>query len=254
MNYMKNLYGKLMVTIREKTVFLLLLAMSMNAVAGDIVPAPKSDPHYSKAGFFDIHVCNWPNRSLFFLALFSSYQYKDIAKIELFTPQGNNFGELSFDKFRLIQDKGKPDKKAFIKHFEIPENSGDGWYSARVTMNDGSRYAAEDYVVLRELERAKNALPNDGAEDVALPEKLLWDKVPGAAYYQVFINDNWEGKLIHQSKMLPAPEYALPKNLLAAGGFYSWRIHARDVNGNVLLGDFNHGSLTKPMTFAVASE
>ena len=46
-----------------KKLLLGLMLVSFNAYAG-------VDKHYSKAGFFDIHVCNWPNQPLFFMALF----------------------------------------------------------------------------------------------------------------------------------------------------------------------------------------
>ena len=195
-----------------------------------------------------------PIQMLFFLTLFSSYQHKDIAKVELFTPGDKSIGELDFTKFRLIRNKGKPLKKVFMKQFEIPQGAGDGWYYAHVTMKDGSKYRAEDYVVVREMERATNAQPKDGAEDVPLPKKLTWNPIPGAKHYQVFLRDNWEGKTILESKLLSKPELVLPKNLIQPGGYYSWKIHSRDVNENVLLGDFNHGSLTRYMTFTVASE
>ena len=204
--------------------------------------------------FFDIHVCNWPDRSLFFLTLFSSYQHNDIAKVEVFTPKGQTIGELDFTEYRLIQKKGNPDKKVFMKNFEIPENAGDGWYSATVTMKNGTRYAAEDFVVLRKMQRPTNILPEDGAEDIALPRKLTWDPIPGAKFYRVFIKDNWEGVTILESELLSKPELILPEGKLSPGGFYSWRIHSRDVNENVLLGDFNHGSLTNPMTFTVSAD
>ena len=46
----------------------------------------------------------------------------------------------------------------------------------------------------------------------------------------------------------------LPRGLIRPGGWYKWRIHARDVNGNILLGDFNHGALSPWFEFAVAEK
>ncbi len=43
--------------------FILGLCTSIGPIlthAGTIIPAPEADPHYTTAGFFDIHVCNWP--------------------------------------------------------------------------------------------------------------------------------------------------------------------------------------------------
>jgi len=219
-----------------------------------VVPAPEENPHYAKVGFFDIHVCHWPDQPLFFLTLFSSYQYDAISKVEIYTPSGHHIGDLDLNRYRVINEKGKPEKRAFIKNFDIPETGGDGWYSAVVTMKDGQRYQAKDFVILHKMQFASNAVPKDGSEDIALPEKLTWDPIPGAKYYKVFIRDNWEEITVLESKLLTKPELLLPKGLLAPGGYYSWRIHARDVNENVLLGDFNHGSLTKPMTFTVTKD
>ena len=220
----------------------------------NVIPAPSNDPHYTDVGFFDIHVCNWPNRPLFFLAIFSSYEHKNLANIEIFTPNGEPIGNLDFTKYRVIEEKGKPLKKAFIKHFEIPKNSGDGWYYALATMNNGKTYRGEDFVVLQEMKRDVNMVPSPDADQVPIPKELTWDAIPGAKHYQVFIKDLWEGKLIHSSKLLSKPFFTIPKGLLKSSGYYSWRIHARDVNENVLLGDFNHGSLTDPMEFTLASE
>jgi hypothetical protein len=62
----------------------------------------------------------------------------------------------------------------------------------------------------------------------------------------------WEdSKIIHTSKLLNKPEFEMPKNLLQPGGWYKWRVHGRDVNENVILGDFNHGSLSGEFSFTV---
>ena len=233
--------------------FACLLGFGEVVTAADIVFPPEGDPHYTQVGFFDIHVCNWPNQPLFFLGLFSTYDYDAVAKVELFTPDDRPIGELDLDKYRLISEKGKAEKRAFIKHFDIPKDARDGWYKAVATMKDGRRYAAEDFVVIRKMGRAQNQLPANGAENVPLPEQLSWDPIPGAKYYQVFIRDAWEDKLLYESSLLTEPRLVLPKGIVQVGGYYSWRIHARDVNENVLLGDFNHGSLTDAATFSVTA-
>jgi hypothetical protein len=43
----------------------------------------------------------------------------------------------------------------------------------------------------------------------------------------------------------------LPPGLIEDGGYYSWLIHARDINEDIKLGDFNSGSLSTPVTFSV---
>lgn len=257
----QNLFSRVIhrIAILKKILSLVVLRLSILlpvfcSYAAEVVPVPDDDPHYTDVGFFDIHVCNWPNQPLFFLALFSSYQYQELAQVEIRTPQGDLVGRLDFNKFRVIRQKGKPLKKAFIKHFDIPTDAVDGWYNARITLKDGRRFAAQDYVVLRKMPLATNLVPSDGAEDIANPRSLKWNPIPGAKYYQVFITDNWEGKVIHMSKLLAETKLDLPRGLLQPGGYYSWRIHARDVQGNVLLGDFNHGSLSRRNSFTVASE
>lgn len=85
-----------------------------------------------------------------------------------------------------------------------------------------------------------------------MPKRLKWDPIPGAKFYQVFIRDKWEDKLVFSSKLIKESEVVLDQGILQPGGYYGWRIHARDDDGNVLLGDFNHGSLNPEATFTVA--
>jgi hypothetical protein len=80
---------------------------------------------------------------------------------------------------------------------------------------------------------------------------LRWNPIPGAKYYQVFLRDEWAGTEATASGLLTEPRFVPPKGLLHAGDIYEWRIHARDSDGTVLLGDFNHGSLSREMSFTV---
>lgn len=212
------------------------------------------DPHYTSAGFFDIHVCNWPKRDLFFLTLFSTYHFKNLKRVSVFDSKGQHIGDIPLTRFRLVQKKGKPEKRVFITQIDVPKNSPEGWYTAKAIMNDGSEVIARDYVVLESMQIALKPSPANKAEDIPMPTTLSWNKIPGATYYQVFIRDMWEGKVIHQSRLLKQPEFRIPKGLLQAGGWYKWRVHARDVNENVILGDFNHGSLSDDFSFTVADK
>jgi hypothetical protein len=45
------------------------------------------------------------------------------------------------------------------------------------------------------------------------------------------------------------PGLVPPQDVLQTGGVHVWRIHAQD--GNVLPGDFDHGSLSPEMRFSV---
>ena len=74
-------------------------------------------------------------------------------------------------------------------------------------------------------------------------------------YYQVFIRDVWdESKLIYTSRLLRKTELDVPAGLLEPDGLYSWKIHARDTNEDVLLGDFNKGSMSRVATFSTSAD
>jgi hypothetical protein len=222
------------------------------AAASDKQETAGSDPHYTDAGFFDIHVCNWPDRPTFFMILFSTVEYDAVKNIEIMTPEKKPLAQLDLSRYRTIEKKDAPEKRVFINQVDIPPGAGDGWYSARITLNDGSEYEAQDFVKISRLLQTTGQVPANESE-VTLPDSLQWDPVPGAGFYQVFIRDLWdESKLIYSSKLLDRPELVLPKGLLEPGGSYSWIVHARDTNEDVMLGDFNHGSLNRPATFTVS--
>lgn len=214
--------------------------------------ATHGDPHYSSTGFFDIHVCNWPNQPLFFMAVFSTYHFNDISSIEVFTPDNRKLGELDLSKYRLITDKNKKEKRVFIKQFRMPDNASDGWYYTKVNLKNKSAITAKDYVIIDKLEIARISSPDVNKELATIPKSFNWQKIPGAKYYQVFIHDNWESKLIYSSKLLEKPQLIIPAKLLKKGGLYTIQIHARDTNEHQLLGDFNHGSLTKKIEFSIS--
>jgi hypothetical protein len=212
-----------------------------------------SDPHYSDAGFFDIHVCNWPGRPLFFMPLFSTARFNEVRKITVFTPTGEVLVELDLDRYRTIRQEKKPDKRVFIQQVEVSPTAIDGWYSARIILTNGDIFTARDYVILHKLLQASGQVPANEVEMAETPTRLSWDPVPGANFYQVFIRDLWnDGKLVYTSELLGKPELRLPPGVLESGGYYSWIIHARDTDVHILLGDFNHGSLNTPATFSVA--
>lgn len=232
-------------------VILLACAAAPGWAAGP-AGAAKRGPHYVPSGFFDIHVCHWPDPGMFLMALFSTTQFADIQRIEVFAPGGEPLGELDMTRFRLGHKPGEPEKRVFIRNIPA-ENAGDGWYRARVTLRDGSTQEARDYVAIRKLPIATGLKPAHGAENIPVPAELSWNPIPGAAYYQVFIKDMWDGeKVILTSALLKEPRLPLPKGLIQPGGIYSWRIHARDVNEHAELGDFNDGSLSAEAGFSVA--
>lgn len=74
----------------------------------------KGDEHYNEAVFFDMHVCNWPKRPLFFTALFSTTQFNNIKKIEIFDNNNKHLDNLNLAKYRLVMLKNLKEKKEFF--------------------------------------------------------------------------------------------------------------------------------------------
>lgn len=233
----------------DKAIVLWLACLLVSVPVGAITP--QDDPHYSPAGFFDIHICNWTSEGHFVMALFSTERFQDIERVTVLTPDGGVLGNLDLSQFRAFKSSTGKDKRAFIEHFRMPEHPVDGWYKSIILLKDGSHDEASDYVVHRFMNLASGMIPSPGAENIALPRELRWDPMPGARFYQVYIRDKWNDQLLHESKLLQEPVYTLPVGLLQAGGYYGWTIHARDVNEHILLGDFNHGTTSGEYTFTV---
>jgi hypothetical protein len=211
----------------------------------------RPDPHRNEAGFFDIHVCNWPGRPLFYMPLLSTTRFEELKKVEVIYPDGHLLGQLNLAEYKSVERKGSPVKRVYIKEFDVPADAEDGWYQLRVTLTNGEVFQASDYVALIALPQATGLKPGEN-EVVPLPDTLSWNPVKGAAYYQVYVRDLWnDGKIIHTSELLTQPHLKLPGGLLERGGMYSWSVHARDVNEHPVLGDFNHGSISPPTTFEV---
>jgi len=235
-------------------VLLAFLAAVSALPARAVEPVDSSRPrHHVEPGFFDVHVCHWSDRPLFFLALFATTRFEEIRAIDVLDPAGKPVGALDLSQYRLVLAPGKKEKRVFIRQFPVPANAGDGWYSARITGRDGRQWVARDFVVLAEVAYVASGQPAPEAEDIPIPSELKWEPVAGVKHYQVFLHDLWDGeKLIYTSALLDQPHVSLPRGLLKPGGYYAWRVHARDVNEHVLLGDFNHGSLGPQMRFSVA--
>ncbi len=233
--------------------FIILLFASTPCVSGNA--KHQNDPHYTDVGFFDVHFCSWPDRPPFYLALYSTIHYDNVESIKIIDPNDRVIGELNLDKYRIIKRKNKADKHVFITQIPAPEIEKDGWFKASVKLKDGKSDVASDFVIHQLLPQAKELQPGSNAENVTLPKYLNWEKIDGAAYYQVYIRDLWDGeKLIYTSILLDNNTIKLPNDLLQPGGYYSWRVHARDMNGHIQLGDFNIGSLSKRARFSVNDE
>ena len=188
------------------------------------------------------------------MPLFSTTHYREITDIKIQYPDGKFLTSLDLKKFKLFKPKDKPEKHVFMNQMDVPENAMDGWYTATISLADGTQVIAKDYVIISHLPRASNMNPPDGAEQVPIPKKLTWSGAD-KGFYQVFIRDVWnDSKLIYRSKLLSKSELTVPPGLLEPDGLYSWQIHARDVNEDVLLGDFNKGSMSLIATFSTSPD
>lgn len=238
--------------MKMNTLLWLIMLSTSYLLSGSIYAAKEGDPHYNAAGFFDIHVCNWPEKPRFLMALFSTTRFEEVTRVSVFNPNNKLIGDLDLNQFRAFKTPSGQAKRAFITHFELPERADDGWYRAIVTLNDGNRYEAKDYVIHHLMSFPTGIQPAPDARDVPATVELSWDPITGAKFYQVFIRDAWAiDTEATASELLTEPRYLPPPGILQSGGDYVWRIHARDSNGNMLLGDFNHGSLSREMRFSV---
>lgn len=209
------------------------------------------DKHYSKEGFFDIHVCNWPNRPPFFMVLYSTEKFSDLVSVSIYDTNNHKLGNLNLTKFRLIKQKNKPEKKVFISQFDIPKNAKNGVYTSKAVFKTSGTVKNSDFVVINKLPIAKAKFPANNSNLKSIPEKLSWHPVIGAQYYQVFVRDIWGDNTVTSSKLITKPYISTKEFNLQSGGVYQWKIHSRDVNEHILFGDFNHGSLSSDFEFTI---
>lgn len=228
--------------------FGLLAALSL----GTRAEAP-DDPHYTDGGFFDIHVCNWTDRSPFFKVLFSTFEFDQVSGVRVSYPDGTPMIELGLVHFIEFEQKGRK-KRAFLEELDTPEQIPNGWYTANITFKDGRSFTAKDFIDTTKglLPIPAQPQPEHDATGVSLPVELSWAPVPGASHYQVFIRDLWDRKLVFRSKLIPETSIRVPDEKLQPGGLYEWLVHARDVNEDPVLGDFNIGAQTAYFVFEVA--
>jgi len=210
-----------------------------------------ADPHVSPVGFFDLHVCNWPDRPLFFKAVFSSIRFEQLQSVDVFRPDGKPLLSFQLDQFRTVRKPGKPVKRVHLVDIPVPVDATDGWYTARIRTRDGREYVARDHIELRRLGMVAGATePVNLATTTSIPRELRWTPVPGASYYVAFVYDLWNNnKVIFESPRVTVPRVVLPPGVLEPGGAYEWRVNARDRFEDHEYGDFNHGSLSEEFRF-----
>lgn len=229
--------------------FIFLFVCTGSARSENII---NNDSHYSKIGFFDVHICNLPNRTYFFKILFSSVNYADIESMDVFTPDEKILVKLNKNKYKTLKRKNKPGKRVFIADMDISEPVQTGWYKIKVRTKNGEQYEAMDFVVPGKINRVAGMEPSNSDKELKLPITLKWKSVTGAKYYKTFIRDAWTGKLVFQSNLIDDTKIKIPKGKLLTGGYYSWVVHARDISNHVLLGDFNMGSMSDKAYFSTA--
>lgn len=244
---------------QKKTIFVTLiyvvffiLQLSATSAFAEDAPVLDHDPHRNKIGFFDIRICNWPERQNYFKILFSTEKFNDVAEMEVFYPSGSSLAVLQKSRFKQLKRKKKPEKRVFMVDLDMPDSATAGWYSIKVRTTNGKEYLARDFVLLTRLNRVTDMAPSSEESAFPLPVTLTWSKVPGAGFYKVYIRDEWTEELVFKSKLLSDNKLKLPVGKLQPGGYYSWAVHARDLNEHILLGDFNMGSMSKKAFFNVA--
>jgi len=233
-------------------VLLFLTAAVISTARAEDALELHNDPHRNEMGFFDMHLCNWPDRNRFFKILFSTEKFADVASMQVLTPEGETLAELNKNKFMRLKRKNKPEKRVYLLDVDVPDNATTGWYRINVKDTQGHEYQASDYMIMSRLERATGMSPSENSGPAKLPVTLKWDPVPGANWYKVYVRDVWDDKLVFRTKLIHEPLVEIPEGKLEAGGDYYWTIHSRDTNEHILLGDFQMGSMSEKVFFSIA--
>lgn len=230
--------------------FQALISLLMISTLLPLYADESDDPHYSEAGFFDLHLCHWPDRKPFFKAVFSTFQFNNLELVTITNPDGSELTQLDTSSFIEFKSKGNR-KRAFLQDHELAQTPEAGWYTAHIQFKDGSVFTAKDFVEPGLLPLAEKIFPEDG-EEIQLPVTIRWNPIDGATHYKVVIRDIWNNrKIAFRSKLTKETSMTIPNGKLEVDGEYEWLVHARDVNEDPVLGDFNLGSQTAYSTFSV---
>lgn len=212
-------------------------AVSAKPNAAEDKAAALNDVHQTPFGTFDMHVCNWPERAPFFVAVFATHRAQDVLRVEVLRPDGRPLGDLALERFELRTDPEHGERRVFKSHFPLPQGAPKGWYRARLHTRGQGVVEARDYIEIKVMPQVR-ALKRHADE-------LRWQPLPGATHYRVIIKDPWQDKrIVYKSDLLREPRLRLPAGALAPDGDYIWQVHARDTARAVKWGEFNHGSLS----------
>lgn len=215
---------------------------------------PVRDPHETAVGYFDLHICNWPDRPPFVVALFATADRAKVRRVEVLRPDGRRLGEVRLTTFESRIDEHGRERRAYKTFLPLPKDAPAGWYRARVTLRDGTVLQARDFLQVKILPQAQIVQPANGQDNLSRVPELRWRPVPGASHYRVFIKDAWADEEVFKSDLLTEPRLRLPPGVLRSNGSYVWRVHARSVGDEAKWGEFNHGSLNTEASFALAGD
>lgn len=214
----------------------LFACLSLSGAVSAEAAAP-NDFHDTAFGTFDMHVCNWPERAPFLVAVFATHRPQDVARIEVLRPDGRPLGDIRLERFELRAHPNHGERRVFKTHLPLEKGAVTGWYRARVHAHDGRVVEARDYVDIKIMPQVR-ALQRRTSE-------LRWQPLPGATHYRVIVKDPWQDKkVVYKSDLLREPRLQLPLDSLEPNGDYIWQVHARDTARAVKWGEFNHGSLS----------
>ncbi len=237
-------------TVQQPFARYCLLSLLYIAFLAPLNAGEADDPHYSQAGFFDLHLCHWPDRAPFFKAVFSTFDFNNLESVSIENPDGTEILKLDTSSFIEFKSKGRK-KRAFLQDHELADTPKAGWYTAKIHLKDGTVAEARDYVDPGLLPFAEKTHPEE-AQEVPLPVTVRWNPIKGATHYKVVIRDIWNNrKIAFRSKLITETALTIPDGKLEVDGEYEWLVHARDVNEDPILGDFNLGSQTAYSTFTV---
>lgn len=217
-------------------------------------PGPR-DVHQTEFGYFDIFVCNWPDRPPFLVGLFATTRAEEIAKIEVVRPDGKRVGAIALTQPENTKDMHGRERQAYKSQFAGARDMPNGWYEAVITLKNGARVRARDYVQIETMPVVTYLVPSNAAIPLSRARRLRWKPVAGDVFYRVTIQDMWRDKtLVYSSDLLRATEFTVPEGVLEPDGQYVWRVHARHATHDPKWGDFNHGSKSAEAMLSVTGD